>query len=313
MIQFEWVWMFLILPLPWLYRWGLKPAQVVEEASLHTPFIDEYEQTNLAHTSTSRSWLRWGLALLSWTLLVTAVARPQWVGEPIDLPFVGRDIMLAIDLSNSMARRDFALNRNLVDRLTAIKAVAGPFVERRKGDRIGLILFGQQAYLQVPLTFDRKTVQTLLHEAFIGLAGKTTAIGDAIGLAVKRLQQQTNKQPILILLTDGSNTAGAVEPEKAADLAATKGIKIYTIGVQRQRGDLDEATLKAVAKKTGGRYFRATDTQRLNTIYQLVDALEPIEHEGQQYRPTRSLFTWPLVLSLICASGLMVYRIRRSH
>ena len=304
--------MFLAAPLPWLFRWGLKPAQVVEEASLHTPFIREYERITVSRQNTSPSWLHWGFALISWALLVTAVARPQWVGDPIDLPFVGRDIMLAVDLSNSMARRDFAINRALVDRLTATKAVAGPFIERREGDRIGLILFGQQAYLQVPLTFDRETVKTLLYEAFIGLAGKTTAIGDAIGLAVKRLQQQANKQPIIILLTDGSNTAGAVEPEKAAELAANKGIKIYTIGVQRRRGDLDERTLKSVADKTGGRYFRATDTQRLNDIYQLVDQLEPIEHEGQQYRPTRSLFMWPLVLSLVCVSGLMVYRIRRS-
>jgi len=313
MIQFEWIWLFLILPLPGLFRLLLKPAHVVEAASLHTPFIHEYASIAVTHTQTSRTWIHWGLALLSWALLVTAVSRPQWVGEPIDLPFVGRDIMLAVDLSHSMNQRDFALDRNLVNRLTAIKAVAGPFIARRQGDRIGLILFADRAYLQTPLTFDRKTVSTLLYESFIGLAGKNTAIGDAIGLAVKRLQQQANKQPILILLTDGTNTAGIVKPEKAADLAAAKGIKIYTIGVQRQRGDLDEITLKNIAQKTGGRYFRATDTQRLNDIYQLLDALEPIEHEGQQYRPTQALFIWPLGLSVLLALGLMAYRIQRPN
>jgi Ca-activated chloride channel family protein len=219
--------------------------------------------------------------------------------------------------------------------------VAGDFIDRRVGDRLGLVLFGRQAYLQTPLTFDRETVKTLLYESVIGLAGKETAIGDAIGLAVKRLREvksqesaersaeKTNKQlsdKILILLTDGANTAGEVEPVKAAQMAAELGLKIYTIGIGADEmlvrsffgmrkvnpsTDLDEDSLKKIAQVTGGKYFRARDTQELEKIYQLLDELEPITKETQYFRPTSALFMWPLGLALALAAILVLIRLKR--
>jgi Ca-activated chloride channel family protein len=203
--------------------------------------------------------------------------------------------------------------------------VAADFIEHRQGDRIGLILFGEQAYLQTPLTFDLKTVQTLLSEAVIGLAGQATAIGDAIGLAVKRLRQHKHSNKVLILLTDGANTAGTVSPLVAADLAAKENLKIYTIGIGADEmivrdffgsrrinpsADLDEATLKAIAKKTGGKYFRARDTDELRQIYKLLDKLEPVEKDLQHFRPRIALYPWPLGAALGLGALLMIAQLR---
>jgi Ca-activated chloride channel family protein len=266
------------------------------------------------------------LAAIAWALLVLAAARPQWSGEPLQIPVPGRDLMLAVDLSDSMQAQDFRLQGRIVDRLSAAKAVAGPFIRRRVGDRLGLILFGQNAYLQAPLTFDRATVESLLQESAIGLAGKKTAIGDAIGLAVKRLRDTPASSRVLILMTDGANTAGAVEPVKAAGLAARAGLRIHTIGigademrvqsllgVQRVSPSrhLDEATLRAIAERTGGQYFRAHDTAELERIYGLLDALEPLVKETQPFRPTVSLYPWPLGLALALCGALVLMRTAR--
>jgi len=218
------------------------------------------------------------------------------------------------------------INRQAVPRLTAVKAVAGEFIEKREGDYLGLILFGQRAYLQSPLSFDRRTVRVLLNEAAVGLAGQETAIGDAIGLAVKRLRDQPAQNRILILLTDGANTAGHVDPLKAADLAAQEGIKIYCIGVgddaRRIRGlfglqlsgsDLDENTLKAIAGKTGGRYFRARDIQQLQQIYALLDEIEPVSDEHQSFRPVMELYQWPLALGILLAMVVSLLRRKAAH
>jgi Ca-activated chloride channel family protein len=225
-----------------------------------------------------------------------------------------------------MAEQDFVLGRRAIDRLTAVKQVAGEFIERRAGDRIGLILFGDRAYVQAPLTFDRRTVHTLLQETFLGLAGKRTAIGDAIGLAVKRLQDNA-QQRILILMTDGANTAGELQPIKAAELAQQAGLKIYSIGigsdaVQRRTlfgsftinpsSEMDEQTLTAIADTTGGRYFRAHDTAELAEIYRILDELEPVEVEQQSFRPTRALFYWPLALAFLLSLLLFGGRILRA-
>jgi len=248
-----------------------------------------------------------------------AAARPQFVGEAVQLPVSGRDLLLAVDISGSMEARDMVLVDKVATRLMAVKIVAGNFIERRKGDRLGLILFGDQAYLQTPLTFDRKTTNIQLREAAIGLAGKRTAIGDAIGLAVKRLREQPEGNRVLILLTDGANTAGTVDPQKAADIAASEGVRIYTIGVgadervvrgifgQRRvaNNELDEPALQAIAAKTGGRYFRARDIEALEEIYQLLDELEPVSTVEETFRPVRELYMWPagaaLLLSLLLA------------
>ena len=323
MIDFAWPFVFLALPLPWL-AWRFLPAKdAAHAAALRTPFLQELEDLPSAHrVSAARPGLLW-LAACAWGLLVIAAARPQWLGEPIEMAMSGRDLMLAVDLSGSMEIRDFKLDGRQVDRLTAIKAVAGQFIERRTGDRIGLILFGDRAYLQAPLTFDRKTVHTLLEESAIGLAGEKTAIGDAIGLGIKRLRDNPENQRVLILLTDGANTAGTVQPLQAAELAAKEKLKIYTIGVGADEmivpdlfgprrvnpsADLDEETMTAIAAKTGGRYFRARDTAELETIYAELDKLEPVERDKRYYRPKTELFPWPLGLALALAAALVLAR-----
>lgn len=314
MIHFEWPWLAVLLPLPFIIRFLLPPTEVVNEAALRVPFLNEFmTQTSEGHHVDVKKRLMW-LAVVAWCCLIAAATRPQWLGDFIEIPVSGRDLMLAVDLSGSMEEEDFIVKDQRVNRLTATKYVAGEFIERRIGDRLGLVLFGEQAYLQTPLTFDRLTVKTLLYESAIGLAGKSTAIGDAIGLAVKRLRDQDEKSRVLILLTDGANTSGEVDPLAAADLAAREKMKIYTIGIGADEmvvrsffgsrrvnpsADLDEKTLNAIAEKTGGRYFRARDTEQLEQIYQLLDELEPIEKDVQRFRPQIALFYWPLAIALI--------------
>lgn len=323
MIHFQWPWLLLLLPVPLLLRRLMPPASSTRDAALRVPFIEDFSSTVSAHAGLITRKVTLWLALLAWILLIIAVARPQWLGDPVELPVSGRDLMLAVDLSGSMEVEDFDLNGNTVNRLQATQYVAGAFIDRRVGDRLGLILFGRQAYLQTPLTFDRKTVKTLLSEAVIGLAGKETAIGDAIGLAVKRLRDKSQNSRVLILLTDGANTAGEVDPIRAADLAAEEGLKIYTIGIGADEMmvrsffgtrkvnpsvDLDEKTLKAIAEKTGGRYFRARDTDELEKIYQLLDELEPVEQEKHVFRPASALYYWPLGTAMVIAALLLLGR-----
>lgn len=323
MIHFEWLWMFALLPLPALLRWLFPPIVRDTQAALRVPFMDDLGAYS-AENRIRSNWIVLLLATLAWFALISAAARPQWLGEPVEIPVSGRDIMLAVDLSGSMEREDFRINGRVVDRLTATKHVATDFIQRRVGDRIGLILFGRNAYLQTPLTFDRQTVSILLQESVIGLAGKETAIGDAIGLAIKRLQKQDEKSRVVILLTDGANTAGEISPLKAAELAAQYKLKIYTIGIGADKmvsntffgsrvvnpsRDLDETTLKAIADKTGGRYFRARDTQQLEKIYQILDELEPMEKETQSFRPVKALFFWPLTAALLLAAVIGLLRV----
>jgi Ca-activated chloride channel family protein len=326
MIQLVWPWLILALPLPWLIRRLLPPLSPAEQAAMKVPFLDDFSTGSMRAVLQPQKWpLR--LAILAWLLLVIAGMRPQWLGEPIEQTISGRDLMLAIDLSGSMEVEDFVINKRQVDRLTAAKWVAGDFIERRVGDRMGLILFGTQAYLQTPLTFDRKTVKTLLDEAFINMAGENTAIGDAIGLAIKRLKNHPADSRVLILMTDGANTAGEVSPLKAAELAADNHLKIYTIGIGADEmlvrslfgtqkvnpsRDLDEKALLDIAQKTGGRYFRARNTRELDNIYLLLDQLEPINKDSQFFRPRRELFFWPLGLALVLAGVISISRLRWS-
>ncbi|MBB1073120.1 VWA domain-containing protein [Rhodoferax sp. 4810] len=314
-------WVFIALPLPALVYWLLPPPPptviVNENDALYLPayaaLLNQNESADYDSSSLpKRRWL-FALAIIIWCLLIITAARPQWLGEPIALPVSGRDLLLAVDISGSMSEEDMVISNRVVDRLTAVKAVAGDFIERRIGDRVGLILFGQQAYLQAPLTFDRKTVRTLLFEAAIGLAGRETAVGDSIGLAVKRLRTRAAMNPdqlppVLILLTDGANTAGVIAPQKAAELAAAAKIRIYTIGIGAEpRGfglllgnnPLDEETLTSIANLTGGRYFRARDVQELQRIYALLDQIEPVASDQTHWRPFKELFAWPLALALL--------------
>jgi len=326
MMSFLWPWVFAVLPLPFILRLLLPRAKQSNEAALKVPHLADYQLTDSGSYVSQSS--RWPLLLymLAWTCLVIAVARPQWTGEPIELPVSGRDLMLAIDISKSMDH-PIRHNQGSVSRITATKAVASAFIEKRVGDRIGLILFGDQAYVQAPLTFDRETVNILLQEAFTGLAGQATAIGDAIGLAVKRISAQqadksqqdnnsaavTNKiseSHVLILLTDGVSNRGEITPIKAAELAAKKGLKIHTIGIgNRGSRELDEVTLQQIAKITGGQYFRAYTTADLQEIYLILDQLEPVEKDVKSYRPIKALFYVPLAASLLFAAllALLLY------
>ncbi|VAW66235.1 Aerotolerance protein BatA [hydrothermal vent metagenome] len=319
-IQFAWPWLFILLPLPILIRLSLPASNSNQDAPLQVPFIDDFQSQQHSTSAINKNKLLATLLTLAWFLLILAAARPQWLGERIDIPVSGRDLMMAVDLSGSMAAEDFDLNGRTINRLQAVKIVAGEFIKRREGDRIGLILFGDQAYLQTPLTFDTKTTQQMLMEALIGIAGNATAIGDAIGLAIKRLDGEPAENRVLILLTDGANTAGEVPPLKAAEIAAKQNLKIYTIGVgaktrevgglffnrRVKNNEIDEKSLKEIAQITGGRYFRAYNTEELNKIYSLIDELEPVEQESQSFRPIKSLFMWPLGTALLLGALIIL-------
>jgi Ca-activated chloride channel family protein len=338
MLTLEFLWIFALLPLPLLIRL-LWPTAARQDAALLVPFFNDLQQIDSPQNSRmGSSKINLGLLWLIWVLLLLSCARPTWIGEPINLPASGRDLLLAVDISGSMETADMNWNGEMADRLTTVKAVVGDFVERRQSDRLGLVLFGSNAYLQAPLTFDRQTVKQLLLEAQLGFAGEKTAIGDAIGLSVKRLRDRPEDSRVLILLTDGANTSGQVEPLQAASLAAQAKVKIYTIGIGADEmhrpglfgssfgsrkinpsRDLDEATLTAIAQQTGGRYFRARSPQDLAEIYVELDRLEPIEQEAEVFRPSKSLYHWPLGIAVLLSAlmallPLLLHSIKRlSH
>lgn len=326
MLHFEWPWLLAVLPLPLLVRWWLPSHIPAQQAALKIPFLDDFDGTATQSINTNQQWLLL-IASIAWLALVLACARPQWLGEPIEQGVSGRDLMLAVDVSGSMSEEDFVIGNRYVARLDATKQVASDFINRRGGDRVGLILFGTTAYVQTPLTFDHKTVATLLSESFIGITDDdpATSIGDAIGLAVKRLKNQPVDSRVLILLTDGANTAGEVSPLQAAQLAADNQLKIYTIGIGADEmivrslfgnrkvnpsRDLDEKTLTAIADQTGGQYFRARSTQELEKIYQLLDQLEPTDKDTQYFRPMSELYPWPLAFALLLTSLIIIKRLR---
>jgi len=315
MLEFTWPLAFLALPLPYLvYRMMNRASR--QDSALYVPFFDKLTRLQSDSDSlTSSNLLNLICCTAIWLLVVIAASRPQWLGDPIELPSTGRDLMLSVDISGSMEAQDMVVGNRQVSRIDIVKAVVSDFVERREGDRLGLILFAAHAYIQAPLTFDRETVGTLLEEADIGIIEESaTAIGDAIGLAVKHLRTRPENSRVLVLLTDGVNNAGSVSPIQAGQLAETEGIKIYTIGIGADQvvqrtffgsrsinpsAELDEETLTQIAESTGGRYFRARDVDDLVEIYQELDRLEAIEQDEQTYRPTKILFHWPLGIAVL--------------
>lgn len=313
MITLAWPWMLALLPLPLLARYLVPRARETRAGALLLPFFAALARAGLV-TPGQPAWRKTRLAALAfiWTLLVVAAARPMYVGRPVEIPVEGREIMLVIDLSASMAQRDLAISEPM-DRLQVVKRVADDFIARRAGDRVGLILFSTRAYVQAPLTLDRNVVRELLAEATIGMTGRNTSIGDAIGLAVKTLRDGPAKDRVVVLLTDGANTSGVLDPLQAAAIAAKEHLRIHTIGVGSDRGefvpygainpssDLDEGALKAIAALTGGKYFRARDQIALAGIYAEIDKLEPVAGEPQYVRPALSLFYWPLGAALIAS------------
>ncbi|MBX9401847.1 VWA domain-containing protein [Lysobacter sp. BMK333-48F3] len=310
---FAWPWWLLALPLPLLARWLMPPAREAS-AALKVPFGARLDAVaghgGRGLRGGGAGWWLW----LAWALLCVAAARPQQLGEAVQPPQVGRDLMLALDLSESMNIPDMALNDRPVDRLTAAKAVLADFLERRSGDRIGLIVFGRRAYALAPMTLDHATVRDQLRDSVTGLAGGETAIGDAIGLAVKRLREQPAKQRVLILLTDGVNTAGMLDPRKAAELARDNQVRVHTIAfggdgslslfgfkIAVTDDPFDDRALRHIAQSTGGRFFRALDTGELVGIYAELDRLEPIRRPGKAVRPRIERYPWPLAGALALA------------
>ncbi len=335
MIEFTQPWAVMLLPLPLVVRVLWRQAQA-QGTALYFPRALEARLDELGgHEQRRAPRARLVLMTLAWFALVTAAAGPRHVGDAQPNPSSGRDLMLAIDISESMLTEDLELDGRTADRLSVVRRVTREFLRRRAGDRLGLILFGTKAYLQVPLTFDDATLQQLLDEARIGFAGPQTAIGDAIGLAVKHLRSRPRDARVLILITDGANTAGELTPLQGAELAARTGLRIYTIGVGAESmqlpgpfggifgarrlnpsADLDEDTLREIAHRTGGSYFRARDGDELEHIYAELDRLEPLEQDARYYRPQVSLAHWPLALALIItlalASALLAPRRRTS-
>ncbi|MEP9355353.1 VWA domain-containing protein [Xanthobacter sp. KR7-65] len=325
MITLEWPLMLALLPLPLLVRLLLPRAREERAGALRLPFFADLALAGLVTPGRPR-WRRTRLAALAfiWTLLVIAAARPVHVGRPLEIPVEGREIMLVIDLSASMSQRDLSRGGGPMDRLQVVKGVADDFIARRAGDRVGLILFSTRAYVQAPLTLDRRVVRDLLAEASIGMTGRNTSIGDAIGLAVKTLRDRPSKDRVVILLTDGANTSGVLDPLEAAAIAAKENLRIHTIGVGADgldftpggainpSADLDEASLKAIAALTGGKYFRARDEKGLTAIYADIDQLEPVAGDPQYVRPTYALFFWPLgaalAASFLFAAALLLPR-----
>jgi len=318
MISFAWPWLLLLLPLPFFIY--LLPAKKSTEQSSALVMPNLIKVQNSVTQSKNKKKMPLVILSLCWILLVLASTRPQWLGDAVDIPTQGREMMIAVDLSGSMEIEDMSISGRSVNRLQMLKVVLGDFIKRRVGDRLGLILFADDAYMQTPMTFDRKTVKQMLDESELGLVGRKTAIGDAIGLAVKRFDVKEESNKVLLLLTDGQNTAGKISPEEALELAIAKNITIYTIGIgadvmlqqslwgsQRinPSSDLDEKSLKQIAEQTGGQYFRAKDSQSMNEIYSLLDKLEPIEQDQQQMRPLTALFYWPLALAALIAMSFL--------
>lgn len=316
MIHFAWPWMFALLPLPMLASWLLPAAPA---AAMRLP---HRIASTRGHSQRAKRW-RLLIAAIAWALAVTAAARPQQIAPPEALVRSGRALMLAVDVSGSMAIQDMPLGAQVVSRFAAVKAIAGDFIAQRQGDEVGLVLFGTHAYLMTPLTFDVATVAKQLDGSAIGLAGRETALGDAIVLATKHLAKLPARARVLVLLTDGVNTAGAIAPRQAAQLAKAAGVRVYTIGIGSAGGetlsvfgmqvpapdqDLDISSLNAIAQQTGGRFFRAADADQLADAYREIDALEPLARGNALLRPREERYPYPLAAALLLGCALLPWR-----
>jgi Ca-activated chloride channel family protein len=306
-------WVLLLILLPPLFWYLLPQAKIQAPAALKVPFFAAMESIAEEEKHAISAFRILLLPSFIWLCLVIALAGPRWIGEPQPVVREGYHIMMALDLSGSMEIPDMLLHGRPASRLAVVKGAAKDFVENRTSDRIGLVLFGTRAYLQTPLTYDKHNILMRIDDASAGLAGKTTSIGDAIGLSVKRLAEMPKKGRILILLTDGANNSGILNPLKAAELAKEEGIKIYTIGLGSEAdpraltqnflqanasADLDEESLKQIAQMTEGRYFRATDTETLNSIYKTIHELETVSQEQATIRPQKEYYPWCVMLAM---------------
>lgn len=316
MLIFAHAWLFLLLPLPWLIR-KLLPTHHERKAAVRVPFLQRLArlaglQPGSGVAVAKRAVSQWIFLGLTWAFVVAALARPQWLEEPIIKELPMRDLLVAVDLSGSMEAEDFTdAEGNTVDRLTAVKQVLDTFFARRDGDRIGLILFGSAAFVQVPFTEDLDVVRELLDEAQIRMLGPRTMLGDAMGLAINLFERSEVDERVMIVLTDGNDTGSLVPPERAAEIARDNGVVVHTIAI----GDptavgeqaLDEKTLENIASTTGGGYFHADDRQELEAIYDHLDEINPRQVETQSYRPLTDLYFWPLAASMLLSLLYILY------
>ncbi|MFM2587188.1 vWA domain-containing protein [Vibrio sp. TBV020] len=315
-ISFVWWWMFLLLPLPLLIYFLTSPIK--QAAPVRLPYLP----SSGASVTPSNTIVKVLVAVV-WLTLVTALARPVWYGDPVTTQPKHRDLMLVLDLSYSMSQEDMRDGDDYIDRLTAVKNVVSDFAKQREGDRLGLVLFADHAYLQTPLTLDRNTISEQVNSLVLRLIGDKTAIGEGIGLATKTFIDSDAPQRVMVLLSDGSNTSGVLEPLEAAKIAKKYNATIYTIGVGagemmvkeffmtrkvNTAKDLDEKTLQQIAELTGGQYFRARNADELATIYDTINSLEPISQATQTWRPQTEWFTLPLSLSMLCFTLLLIVR-----
>ena len=318
-IEFVWWWALILLPLP-LLVYKLLP-QESQQAEIKLAYLPDN-----THSNKPKQKLQKTLSIAIWTLLIIACARPVWFGDPIEFQPKYRDLMLVVDLSGSMQKEDMNLDGEFTDRLTAVKKVLSDFVAKRKGDRLGVVLFGNHAYLQTPLTADRQAVIQQINQTVIGLVGQNTAMGDGIGLGTKTFVDSNAPQRVMVLLSDGGNTAGVLDPIEAAEIAKKYNATIYTVGVGAGEmmvkeffmtrkvdtaADLDEKTLSQIAEVTGGQYFRARDTEQLENIYETINQLEPVSSDTQTWRPQSEWFRYPLSAAL--GLSVLLFLLRRKH
>jgi Ca-activated chloride channel family protein len=312
MLEFASPWLGLLLPLPLLVWWWLPPYRERVE-SLQVPRFGETASAagkvpSPAAVVLRRTWLQWIVAPLAWGLLVLAATRPQWVEPPLVKTISTRDLLVAIDVSQSMETRDMQdASRRPISRLDAVKVVVSDFVTRRKGDRIGLVLFGNSAHLQAPLTLDHDVVRTLLEQAQIGMAGPQTMLSEPIGLGINVLTTGKATSKVMIFVTDGNDTGSRMPPTRAADIAAEKGVTLYAIVVgnpQTTDQKVDMGAMRDIVQRTKGRAFLAIDRGQLDETYKVIDQIEPAKVETQSYRPTRPLFWIPLAASAALVAAL---------
>lgn len=303
MLQFSYPWALLLLPLP-LLVYFLAPAYREPRTAVRVPFMDLLyrltgQQAGTKNDVARRTWMQKAQLTLGLLALVVALARPTWLDPPVVQELPMRDLLVALDLSGSMETQDFSDDTgDSSDRLTAAKQVLEQFLQRRKGDRVGLIFFGSAAFVQAPFTEDLDVVRELLDEAQVRMLGPRTMMGDAIGVAIRMFERSEVDERVLIVLTDGNDTGSMVPPLRAAEIARDNGVTIHTIamGDPQAAGEqaLDEVTLKSVAAATGGQYFHANDRAELEGIYRTLDELNPKQVETQSYRPEHELYFWPL-------------------
>lgn len=315
-LSFVWWWVFLILPLPMIIYRATPPLKKV--AKIHLAYVPQNAPLSLPRHLAVKV-----LAGLFWLALVIACARPVWYGEPVTTQPKHRDLMLVLDLSYSMSQQDMRQGDEYVDRLSAMKHVVSDFAKQRQGDRLGLVLFADHAYLQSPLTLDRTAISEQVDSLVLRLIGDKTAIGEGIGLATKTFIDSDAPQRVMVLLSDGSNTSGVLDPIEAAKIANKYNATIYTIGVGagemmvkeffmtrkvNTAQDLDEKSLIEIAKLTGGQYFRARNADELATIYDTINSLEPISQATQTWRPQKEWFGLPLAIALMLLTSIVILR-----